>query len=528
MALGWLRAPAAHFERSARPTPESDRVGFLAPVVIAVLVRDGWLFAAWCAVIAQLARPATRRRRWPDAIVNASLRFPVVAGGVLVAGTLRSWAAATPSVTHLAQFAAVGAAYVLAVDLLWLDPLAALRSNRSLLRVWWRHVNDWATVAVVLAETAWVYVVVHLAVREGALLGILALVPFVVVAVLLRRTARLNARLHRLALSRQAVDAMLRATDPKPQLRSLLVSIDPRIVRESVEIVAFRPAGSGRWSRLMRFGASVPSELEKLGGRALLQVQVTGTNAVVDGGEHGDVHAYAARDAEGGLRGAIVVFRPTESATQVAARDLERAAAEIGPLLGEYGAIAATRTAASVDVLTGLPNRRGVSRALDEAMAHVRAGGRYAMLLLDIDHFKTINDLMGHQAGDRALARIGRVIADDVRGVDVAGRFGGEEFLVLLRDATRERALQIAERLRAAVEGSGLTYADGKPLTVSIGVAYARAADRSADLLERADRALYRAKDRGRNRVVEATEVVAFPGERPAEAPAERRRPGAG
>jgi len=222
----------------------------------------------------------------------------------------------------------------------------------------------------------------------------------------------------------------------------------------------------------------------------------------------GTVHAYAARDAEGRLRGAIVVFRQEEGGVQVAARDFERAAAEIGPLLGEYGAITATRTAATVDTLTGLPNRRGVGRSLEEAMAYVRKGGQYAVMLLDVDHFKSINDLLGHQSGDRALAQIGRIIAENVRGLDVAGRFGGEEFLVLLRDASRERALQVAERLRGAIETSGIAYADGKPVTVSVGVSYALPTDLTSDVVERADRALYRAKNAGRNRVVEAPLVA--------------------
>jgi len=96
--------------------------------------------------------------------------------------------------------------------------------------------------------------------------------------------------------------------------------------------------------------------------------------------------------------------------------------------------------------------------------------------------------------GDRCLAEIGRILGESIRGVDVAGRFGGEEFLVLLRDASRERALQVAERLRAAIESGGLSYADGKPVTMSIGVAYARSSDGPNEAVERADRALYRAR----------------------------------
>jgi len=122
-----------------------------------------------------------------------------------------------------------------------------------------------------------------------------------------------------------------------------------------------------------------------------------------------------------------------------------------------------------------------------------------------VDHFKSINDLLGHNAGDQALARIGAIIATSVRDDDVAGRFGGEEFIVIMRDAPRERALAVAERLRSAIERSGITYASGKPITISIGVTYAARGDASSEVvIERADRALYRAKSNGRNRIVEA------------------------
>jgi diguanylate cyclase (GGDEF)-like protein len=509
LALGRLRAPAAHFERSSTPAPERDRIGLLVPVIVAVLAHEGWFWAAACALVGQLIRPqGLRPRRFPDRLFTASLRFPPLAAAAFLAGPLHRLSAAPPSLAAVTVFAAIATAYVLAVDLLWLDPLLAMRQNRSPLHIWRRHLADGATLLTILAESSWAYCLAHVAAADGALLGILLMLPLVLLAALLHRLARVNARLHRLALSRQAVDAMLHATDPQPQLRSLLESIDPRIVRESVEVAAFGRGGTDRWSRLMRFGSAVPGDLERLGGRVLLEVQVTGEDAVIEREEHGSVRAYAARDADGGLRGALVVFRTPEDAALVAARDFERAAVEIGPLLGEYGAIAATRTAASIDTLTGLPNRRGVTRALDEAMAHVRSGGRYAVLLLDVDHFKSINDVLGHQTGDRALALIGRIIGENIRGVDFAGRFGGEEFLVLLRDASRERALQVAERLRGTIEGGGPAYADGRPVTVSVGVAHARVTDAAGDVIERADRALYRAKHTGRNRVVEAPLVA--------------------
>jgi len=507
--LGFLRAPTAHFERSDRPTPESFRVGLIAPLLIAVLVQDGWIWAAVCNVLAHLVRPiGPRRRGLNERILTAGLRVPAWWAASLLVPSLRTFVSAPVALGPVVAFIAIVVGFLLLVDLLWVDPLVALRQSRSLGRIWRRHLGDAGSLAIVAAEGAWAYVVTRITSHDGAALGVVMLLPLVVLAIVLVRFARMNARLHRLSLSRAAVDAMLGANDPMPQVRLLLESIDPRITRESVEVVAFGRGGTDRWSRVVRFGPPVAElEVERLGRRVLLELQVTGEDTAFQGDsdEEGGVHAYAARDDDGRLRGALLVFREGGTEALVAGRDLERAAHELGPLLGQYGAIAATRTAATIDVLTGLPNRRGVGRALQEAMAHVRRGGRYAVLLLDVDHFKSINDLLGHQTGDRCLAEIGRIIGDSVRGVDVAGRFGGEEFLVLLRDASRERALQVAERLRAAIESAGLAYADGKPVTISVGVAYARSSDASNEVVDRADRALYRAKNAGRNRVVESS-----------------------
>jgi diguanylate cyclase (GGDEF)-like protein len=507
--LGFLRPPAAHFERSPRPTPDSDRVGLLMTVILVVAAREGWFWAAYCTAVTELARPGgLRRRRFPERLLGAASRVPARATVAPLVPLLHDAAARTPSFAALGLFVGVAGGWVLLTDLLWIDPYNALRQNRSLLLIWDRHLRDVGTVLTIVIEALWAYIAAHVAIVDGAFVGVALLLVAPAFALPLIRIALLNARLHRLALSRAAVDAMLRANDPQPQVRSLLETIDPRIVRESIEVAAFGRGGSDRWSRVVRFGPAAPSALERLGGRALRELLVTGGDTAVHSGEGGVVRAFAARDADGGLRGALVVFRPAGVAANVAPRELERAAAELGPLLDEYGAIDAARRAATVDALTGLPNRRGIARALDEAMAHVREGGRYAVLLVDVDHFKSVNDLLGHQSGDRALAQIGWVIAENIRGVDVAGRYGGEEFLVLLRDATRDRAMQIAERLRAAIETSGLAYADGKPLTISIGVAYARAADTTVEVVERADRALYRAKHAGRNRVVEAPLVA--------------------
>ena len=159
---------------------------------------------------------------------------------------------------------------------------------------------------------------------------------------------------------------------------------------------------------------------------------------------------------------------------------------------------------ARVDAVTGLGNRR----ALDDALAAL-AGRRLAAVLLDLDHFKDFNDRFGHLAGDAALARVGELLRQTVRSDDLAFRYGGEEFLVLVPGGDAEGARQLAERIRVAIREDRATGDEG--LTISGGVA---AADRfsSTDplpLLRLADTALYQAKRNGRDRVVVSGETAA-------------------
>jgi diguanylate cyclase (GGDEF)-like protein len=152
---------------------------------------------------------------------------------------------------------------------------------------------------------------------------------------------------------------------------------------------------------------------------------------------------------------------------------------------------------ARLDTVTGIGNRR----ALDEALSTM-AGQRLAAVLLDVDHFKAFNDRNGHLAGDAALARVGEILRETVRGDDLVFRYGGEEFLVLLPGGDREGAVRLAERLRHSVESDRASGTWG--LTVSAGVAVADrfSASSPLPLLRRADGALYQAKRTGRNRVV--------------------------
>lgn len=158
---------------------------------------------------------------------------------------------------------------------------------------------------------------------------------------------------------------------------------------------------------------------------------------------------------------------------------------------------------AAYDSLTGLANRRSTHDTLDRLHAAARrAPSPLGVVALDLDLFKAVNDRHGHAAGDALLSAVGSVLAGAVRAGDLVGRVGGEEFLALLPDTDAAGAVLVAERLRRAIRGIDIPAAGG-PGTASVGVACLEAADASsADLLRRADQALYRAKEAGRDRVV--------------------------
>ena len=157
---------------------------------------------------------------------------------------------------------------------------------------------------------------------------------------------------------------------------------------------------------------------------------------------------------------------------------------------------------AMTDDLTGLPNRRGVLDALERGLRARQQDGRpLAVVVFDIDHFKRINDLHGHHGGDRVLEDVAALVRAEVPASGSVGRFGGEEFLVVLPGLDHAGALALAERLRLAVS-SGV--GDGPRVTISLGVASAGDDADAEALLRRADGALYRAKGEGRDRVVSA------------------------
>ncbi|MBU2954196.1 sensor domain-containing diguanylate cyclase [Marinobacter sp. F3R08] len=162
------------------------------------------------------------------------------------------------------------------------------------------------------------------------------------------------------------------------------------------------------------------------------------------------------------------------------------------------------REMATTDSLTGLFNRRHMTYLAEKEVARFRRSGHpVGLLLLDIDHFKLINDAYGHEAGDRVLRVVADVIRDELRAQDLVGRWGGEEFLVILPDTDSANAQASAERIRNAFlarDWSAVIDRDAD-VTISIGVSELQAGEDLSAALSRADEALYRGKSGGRNRV---------------------------
>ena len=161
---------------------------------------------------------------------------------------------------------------------------------------------------------------------------------------------------------------------------------------------------------------------------------------------------------------------------------------------------------ARVDELTGLPNRRAFEEEGALLLRQAQARGlELALIMMDVDHFKMVNDQHGHAAGDRVLKAVARVMRKTVRSADLCARLGGEEFGVLMLVSSPEDALRLAHKLRRRIKETRVVLDDMKgdeaiEVTVSLGVA---TGNQSLETLVRlADRALYRAKEQGRNRVV--------------------------
>ena len=202
----------------------------------------------------------------------------------------------------------------------------------------------------------------------------------------------------------------------------------------------------------------------------------------------------------------LLARRGREAWSEGDRRLLAWAADEVATAFARAYALEAAERGAKIDALTGLPNRRYFDEVLAIERPRRRANDSLGVLMVDIDHFKRLNDVFGHAIGDRVLRAVAGAIADAVRAEDTPARYGGEEFAVLLRRTSAEQAIEVAERVRdAVVRLHPASLGIDQPVTVSVGVAVAGSGQVAIPgLVERADAALYRAKRLGRDRVVAA------------------------
>ncbi len=230
---------------------------------------------------------------------------------------------------------------------------------------------------------------------------------------------------------------------------------------------------------------------------------VTSTNSAKDPrhtitypGMHDHGHIVIPLTAPSGVIGALNLYtRDGLDPRSISPDLLMTMGNQIGAALENARSYEDARSSSLVDPLTGLANRRRMEMELSTAVEKAqRYGNPLSVLMIDVDHFKRFNDAHGHAEGDKLLSMLGAILRDALRTVDVAVRYGGEEFLVVMPETPHEPALEVAERLRAAV-------AARTSITISLGVATWVNGLTKADLIALADTALYEAKDAGRNRV---------------------------
>lgn len=416
--------------------------------------------------------------------------------------TMPSWSSA---LTYAAILSIVFVIFLLGIS----ATTSALTFQISLPRVWERQVRDPRTWIVGVGSIIWAT-----AVRDPMLDGhyyvaIAMWIPVCVTALLLRTIDEQHAELHRLRLVRDAVQAMLGDRDPLPQINAILATLRVPSYDETVSVLAATGTRTENWRTVTTLGPQLSSAGDELRRRILARMKFSGQPYTTLRDDYYVSYAFAARLADGELHGAMIVLRRNDRPlTNEQVHSFTNAAYELAPLLRDMRAIAATQSAATIDQLTGLFNRATTLDRLATVLEEMTLAEHGAVLLLDIDHFKTINDQLGHAAGDDCLRKIGVIMRNAVRGGDTAGRIGGEEFLVVMPGATRDVAIGVAERLRLAVALGGMRYANGEPVTTSIGAAVMQIGDTVEQLLARADRGLYEAKRQGRNRIVEDMETA--------------------
>ena len=259
----------------------------------------------------------------------------------------------------------------------------------------------------------------------------------------------------------------------------------------------------------------VGERFDEVGGR--LSQEIAGVVGMIDksmsntsdySNSLGEARAALADAKDGGaVEGIVRTLIDATHATEATNRALETQLAESRKQIADLQeSLEAIRYESLVDDLTTLANRKHFDQTLERMMGEAEQSSQsFALLLTDIDHFKKFNDTFGHQTGDQVLRLVALAVKQNIKGQDVACRYGGEEFAVLLPRTTLEAAMTVAEHIREAVFSKELVKrSTGENLgriTISIGVAPWRHGDTGSSLVERADTCLYDAKRGGRNLV---------------------------
>ena len=325
---------------------------------------------------------------------------------------------------------------------------------------------------------------------------------------------RLGRRERRRARRQRELRDLLQASESETESRKLLIRHIERIVPGSAAVVFNRNSSDNRLEPVIgedpENTALEGIEFNELRPRSCLAVRLSrpyerwpGEEPLLQCEVCGKIQGDVACEPllVGGLViGSVLIARPKPIG------ELERSRArdsvvQAAPILANQRNLALAELRAASDALTGLPNRRAAEETLKRMAAHAgRQVSPLAAVMIDLDHFKQVNDIHGHEQGDQALAAVGQILSSTLRVSDFAARYGGEEFLVLLPDTDRHTAREVAEKLRLAIKRAEIPQIGA--LTASFGVAVLPDdAGKGEQLIRKADRALYAAKAGGRNRV---------------------------
>ncbi len=325
-----------------------------------------------------------------------------------------------------------------------------------------------------------------------------------------------SARVQALKLEIEAGIEVARIKPLTEHLVTLIVDVRKALEAEKEELEQFLQQLTARLLDLdaMIEGAESHRRASLESGRrldAMVQAQVSDIENVVRSATELEQMKLEVQSSLESIRSHLAAQRDQEEARQeLLERQLKQMTERLKQMEEESARLRqrleAERANALTDPLTGAPNRLAFDQRMEAEFARwQRHGHPLSLVVMDIDHFKRINDTFGHKAGDRALKAIVQALRQHVRGSDFMARVGGEEFVLILPDTDLEGAERVAEKIRAGIERSEFAYkGQPVPVTVSGGITQFREGDTPESAFERADEALYRAKREGRNRFITA------------------------